>query len=51
MYDVVKEIVVALIEQKQIANTPDVDKNIEEVKKAIKVIAKQVVDVGHGRFD
>ncbi len=51
MFDVIKEIVVAMIEQKQIANTPDVDQNIEEVQKAIKAIAKQVVDVNHGNFD
>lgn len=51
MLDAIKDIVVAMIEQKQIANNSDVDKNIEEVQKAIKAIAKQVADVNRGKFD
>lgn len=51
MLDAIKEIVVALIEQKQIANTSDVDKNIEEVNKAINEIGKNIYKINHTDFD
>ncbi len=44
MLDVVKDVVVTLIEQKQIANTGDTETNIAEVRKAIKEIYQELMN-------
>lgn len=51
MAETLKAIIVALIEQKQIANTGETDTNIEEVNKAINEIGKKLNDYAHGKFD
>lgn len=51
MLEATKDIVIALINTKQIANTNDSDVNIKEVNKAINDIAKKLNDVNHQRFD
>lgn len=51
MLDCLKEIIVALIEQKQIANTGDTDTNIQEVNKAINEIGKKLYSVSSAKFE
>lgn len=48
MIDATKDIVIALINSKQIANTSDTNKNIEEIKNAIKEIYKQLQNSKYG---
>ena len=51
MLDCLKDIIVSLIDNKQIANNADVDKNIEDVQKAIKEIGKELHKVSCSKFD
>lgn len=51
MIDAVKDIIVALIENKQIANNSTVDENIKEVQTAIKEIGKTLHEISCSKFN
>lgn len=51
MMDSLTSIIVALIEQKQIADYNDPNANIQEISKAIKEIGKTLYEVNSGNFN